>query len=615
MRKIGLDLKEGPNFGNESGIVELTKSGADQLDFHDLNESNDADLVWEKIFKRTENIFESFKNPNIWEDYERLEHVVNRIENFYSQIKALTTYFKHKIAENLYSADSLNLEIIDSTFKKSMYGEILSFFNHDVDIFFRHLKEYMKFFIENDGTTENDKKKIMSNLTMAQDAMESLKYWYENQDIFLKICDINVLFSESYVETLCKSFGNMRVNFSIFHDALKDKSVIVNDSIIRNLIYKMIHNAQFRGKALNVNINVVLNGTDMKIVVEDDGIGIDPEISDRVYEKGVSGYGSTGYGLRDADKKVEFAGGRLIKHDHGGLDGSEVKKGAKLEIVLPLEQKSLWNIFNNSAEELLETLDKDLDVKENLMNAAKSSKRFLEVFKLIIREEKDSLINLFIRHDFANYYTAVSQRLELLTDETYKIDLKMKNDSMKVIELDARLMKAGTRSANYYFNPDKVKNDEFKIGEIFDDTMIAGLVKRFDEKEIIIENLDQVKGLKIFGNRYVLENMFFNMARNSFKHGGEKCDKCKFKFSIDGAANNLIIEIFDNGKGVNSKLKDNLFDLGVTDGDGTGMGLANIKCTIEAEMKGSIKCIPNGGDYGGAYFKIELPFRKESLIS
>lgn len=57
--------------------------------------------------------------------------------------------------------------------------------------------------------------------------------------------------------------------------------------------------------------SAVLEGGSVKILVDDDGPGIAPELHARIFQKGISSKGGTGMGLFDARRTVEQSGGHL----------------------------------------------------------------------------------------------------------------------------------------------------------------------------------------------------------------------------------------------------------------------------------------------------------------
>ncbi|RLF51909.1 MAG: hypothetical protein DRN11_01975 [Thermoplasmata archaeon] len=91
----------------------------------------------------------------------------------------------------------------------------------------------------------------------------------------------------------------------------KDVVMYAND-FLKEAISNIIWNAIVHSKANRIKVWMESNG-DIKIFIEDDGIGIPDEIKDRLFEMGVKGEKSkgTGLGLYIAKKIVEEHGGRI----------------------------------------------------------------------------------------------------------------------------------------------------------------------------------------------------------------------------------------------------------------------------------------------------------------
>lgn len=103
--------------------------------------------------------------------------------------------------------------------------------------------------------------------------------------------------------------------------------------------------------------------------------------------------------------------------------------------------------------------------------------------------------------------------------------------------------------------------------------------------------------------------ILINCVRNARKHGAAS----KMLIKCVKNCENVMIEVSDNGCGVNDNLNDNIFDWGVTGNppDGTGIGLADAHARM-AEMGGTIRFEHHGGlankkNGSGAKFILTLP--------
>lgn len=110
---------------------------------------------------------------------------------------------------------------------------------------------------------------------------------------------------------------------------------------MRQLIQNLLTNAlKFRREATAPEISidgVVRNGT-AEITVRDNGIGFDPQYSDRIFRvferlHGRSEYDGTGIGLALCRKIAERHGGTVIAH---GVP----QVGATFTVILPVEQRT-----------------------------------------------------------------------------------------------------------------------------------------------------------------------------------------------------------------------------------------------------------------------------------
>jgi PAS domain S-box-containing protein len=109
----------------------------------------------------------------------------------------------------------------------------------------------------------------------------------------------------------------------------------------------------------------------------------------------------------------------------------------------------------------------------------------------------------------------------------------------------------------------------------------------------------QVDNLKIRGSR-LLPMVFVNLFSNAIKHAGESV---AVDVSISREGNQIVIDIIDDGVGVDPDIQNDLFQRGVST-TGGGLGLYLSKRIIEA-IDGSIEYIPQISN--GAYFRIRLP--------
>jgi len=101
--------------------------------------------------------------------------------------------------------------------------------------------------------------------------------------------------------------------------------VVVADAVrLRQAVENLLENALRHGSAVEVTARAI--GDDIRIAIADDGPGVPPDLD--VFASGVSGVGSTGYGLAVARAIAEGHGGRIEL-------SSESPTGATFTLVLP----------------------------------------------------------------------------------------------------------------------------------------------------------------------------------------------------------------------------------------------------------------------------------------
>ena len=111
----------------------------------------------------------------------------------------------------------------------------------------------------------------------------------------------------------------------------------------------------------------------------------------------------------------------------------------------------------------------------------------------------------------------------------------------------------------------------------------------------------------------LIVQVLVNLLDNAFKHTP---DASKVMLKAFVRNNNIIFQVIDNGKGIEIKQLNHIFDdfftTSLDNGDhkrGIGLGLAICKAIVEAH-KGEIKAFNN--DLGGATFELSLPLEEEN---
>ena len=118
------------------------------------------------------------------------------------------------------------------------------------------------------------------------------------------------------------------------------------------------------------------------------------------------------------------------------------------------------------------------------------------------------------------------------------------------------------------------------------------------EFEIQNHKAELIRKVSVLDISVILDDLISN---------SEKAEAKKVSIDISMLGKNSLQLLFcDNGKGVQKKFleaPEQLFELGVTTTDGSGIGLNSVRKALKA-MKGEIKFIGNGKKLKGACFEI-----------
>ena len=120
----------------------------------------------------------------------------------------------------------------------------------------------------------------------------------------------------------------------------------------------------------------------------------------------------------------------------------------------------------------------------------------------------------------------------------------------------------------------------------------------------------QLEPCEIRGERIDLVMIFRNLIDNAVKYAGQPLS-VKVNLNVDN--NFAVVQICDNGPGIPTDLRSNVFSRFVRVGDelqrekpGTGLGLHIVK-TLLKRARGKIKVMENSGEDSGSIFEVKLP--------
>lgn len=219
----------------------------------------------------------------------------------------------------------------------------------------------------------------------------------------------------------------------------------------------------------------------------------------------------------------------------------------------------------------------------------------------IIGREKEQILGLQhqIYHSSGRIRKNVTELLNHI--DKSQIDDKMKK-YISVISSEPTKIESLSKfvtNANFDLTASEIKADVVQficdyINEIYlpNTPVINSSLKIAIEKSLDIKHIIEIRPLEI---TTIIDNFLQNSEKAMATEILFKFQKC-----MD---DKLLISVCDNGKGIPDENLDKIFDLGFTTTNGSGIGLYNVKSTIQ-RMKGEIYVISSQDK--GTTFNIEL---------
>ena len=219
----------------------------------------------------------------------------------------------------------------------------------------------------------------------------------------------------------------------------------------------------------------------------------------------------------------------------------------------------------------------------------------------IIGREKEQILGLQhqIYHSSGRIRKNVTELLNHI--DKSQIDDKMKK-YISVISSESTKIESLSKfvtNANFDLTASEIKADVVQficdyINEIYlpNTPVINSSLKIAIEKSLDIKHIIEIRPLEI---TTIIDNFLQNSEKAMATEILFKFQKC-----MD---DKLLISVCDNGKGIPDENLDKIFDLGFTTTNGSGIGLYNVKSTIQ-RMKGEIYVISSQDK--GTTFNIEL---------
>ncbi len=190
--------------------------------------------------------------------------------------------------------------------------------------------------------------------------------------------------------------------------------------------------------------------------------------------------------------------------------------------------------------------------------------------KLVVTNEKLRVVGGLTRHDVRN-------KLSAMTGNAYLLRQKLVGDAkaleqLKDMEAAVRLVEKIFEFAGIYEKLGTEQLVNIDVGKVVDEAALLFS----DLKGVKIVN--ECRGLTVLADS-LLKQLFYNLIDNSLKYGG-KTGQIRVYYK-ERSADHLELVYEDDGVGIPSDMRSNLFNEGFTSGKGTGYGLFMIRRICE----------------------------------
>lgn len=279
-----------------------------------------------------------------------------------------------------------------------------------------------------------------------------------------------------------------------------------------------------------------------------------------------------------------------------------------IEKELQEEKKSkqeLYKLFRNK----IRNNRKKLIAKEQELKQAQDElnqkKKYCAFQSSVIGTEKKYIMGL--QHQTKHSISRIMNNLDLFLKER-GVDSLSDNEKrfLKVISMESSKILSISNfitKANYNLQALEAKNDivnfiDQYINEIY-----------VNESKIIDTGFDEIKvHTNDIEYRCKYIPLEITTIIDNFISNAEKAEAKSISFQFFKNNEELLLEISDDGKGIKSNIIDKIFDFGITTTDGSGIGLYNIKTSIES-MNGSISVKSDGFSFSTFTIRINNEIR------
>ena len=257
---------------------------------------------------------------------------------------------------------------------------------------------------------------------------------------------------------------------------------------------------------------------------------------------------------------------------------------------------------------MLYQLEKTTDKKENLESLVAEKDQLLRATTMVSRANNASLLTGSIMHELRQPLSSILLGSSSLRKTLSQTEVnRHADDSMvryaEMIEKESMRSMAIMNRLEKVYAPDRLTFQRVFLPELVENA-ISILDNRIQNNRIKIEKHYQSTG-EIMGDTLQIESVVTNLVSNAIKALDQVPGHRIIKINVKEQNQRIVLEVRDNGPGIQASVLQNMFSLFVSQGDGgIGIGLWLSRIIME-NHHGDIhgKNMPGGG----ASFLISFP--------
>ncbi|TKB09382.1 sensor histidine kinase [Desulforhopalus sp. IMCC35007] len=267
--------------------------------------------------------------------------------------------------------------------------------------------------------------------------------------------------------------------------------------------------------------------------------------------------------------------------------------------------------------QMMQRIEKDnLTLRSTVDSLQRTNEKLQQARSEVVRAEKLATVGRLsagLAHEIGNPLGIVKGYLEML-----------QHDDISTLECRQFATRAGSEVARMdtiisqlldYSRQSKPQLTNVNIDEILRDLVVMLRGRKLSRQIDFIENYHTSR-VTVMADHDSLRQVFLNCLLNSIDAIEERSDMDTGAISItisferkDESQPTVVVDILDNGAGIDPKQLENVFDPFFTTkepGKGTGLGLA-VSYTLVEQFGGQMSLVNN--ESGGACVRIQLPYR------